>query len=300
MTFDPPESRLISEAIPEVADLELLEKGGFKAVYRARIGQGTEAFKLVELPAVETSQEAEAFRLEMSARVRREIEALGKCKSPQIVKLGRLAATDLHISGRDYVAYSEEFLAGKNLWMILNSIQQKPSEEELRTLFVSLLTSIRELWSHGYVHRDIKPHNVMRLAEPGRPFVLLDLGIAYSVREASLTFNPSQRVLATYRYLAPEMAQVGFREHIDFRSDLYTTALTVFEYAAQQHPLAHTKDDLIQTVSRAIHQAPIPLRQLRADLSAEFCQVIDQMLKKKPALRPGNLAWLINTFQPTV
>jgi len=35
--------------------------------------------------------------------------------------------------------------------------------------------------------RDIKPKNVIRLDDANRPFVLLDLGIAFSVRETPLT-----------------------------------------------------------------------------------------------------------------
>jgi hypothetical protein len=35
----------------------------------------------------------------------------------------------------------------------------------------------------------------------------------------------------------------------------------------------------------------------RPDLSLEFCQTIDQMLKKKPALRPANLAALIQRME---
>ena len=69
-----------------------------------------------------------------------------------------------------------------------------------------LLRCVQELWRHGYVHRDIKPHNVMRTGNPDRPFVLLDLGIAFAVNETSLTFRPGERMpVATYRYLAPEM-----------------------------------------------------------------------------------------------
>ena len=90
------------------------------------------------------------------------------------------------------------------------------------------------------------------------------------------------------RYLAPEMANPNFRDAIDYRSDLYTAALTVFEYAAGQHPIARDSDDQIRTVSRALHQAPRRLKELRPEFSDGFCRLIDQLLKKAPALRPAN------------
>jgi hypothetical protein len=110
--------------------------------------------------------------------------------------------------------------------------------------------------------------------------------------------NPGERMpLATYRYLAPEMMNPNFRDTLDYRCDLYTAAMTVFEYGAQRHPLARNKDDMMRTISRALHQPAESLANLRPDLTADFCQTIDQMLKKKPALRPANLNMLINRME---
>jgi serine/threonine protein kinase len=198
----------------------------------------------------------------------------------------------------DYVAYSEEFLEGSDLGKLLASGAAKPAEPELRLLFVTLLKAIRDVWALGYVHRDIKPKNVIKLNNAARQFVLLDFGIAYSVQETGLTVNPTDRMpVATYRYLAPEMMNPTFRETIDYRTDLYTTAMTVYEYGAQRHPLAQGRDDLMYTISRALHQPATPLATHRSDLSPGFCQIVDQMLKKKPALRPANLNALIQRME---
>lgn len=293
----PTEADILS-ALPQVHNLSLLDKGGFKAVYKASIGGRTEALKLVQIPDSDGTSDAEAFKRENIGRVRREVEALGRCTGPEIVKLGTLALIPVTIGGIDYVAYSEEFLEGTDLWKLLASAPPKPSEQELRQLFVILLKAIREVWSYGYIHRDIKPKNVMKLTDPARPFVLLDFGIAYSVQETGLTANPTGRMpVATYRYLAPEVMNPAFRDTIDYRTDLYTAAMTVFEYAAQRHPLAQDRDDLMQTISRALHQPATPLKTHRPDLSTGFCQIIDQMLKKKPALRPANLNVLIQRME---
>ena len=102
----------------------------------------------------------------------------------------------------------------------------------------------------------------MKTRNPARPFILLDLGIAFAVNETSLTYRPEERMPpATYRYLAPEMLHPGFRERIDYRTDLYTTGMTVYEYAAGKHPLAKDVDDLMETISRALRELPTPLRQ---------------------------------------
>ena len=129
-----------------------MHEGGFKVVYRAVVRGKTEALKLVKIPKTQNTAEAEAFRKEMIGRVRREIEALGKCQRPEIVRLGQIPATDIVIQNEDYIAYTEEFLEGKNLGEIIAAKEAKPDEKELRTLFVSLLVAIKELWGHGYSH----------------------------------------------------------------------------------------------------------------------------------------------------
>ena len=113
-----------------------------------------------------------------------------------------------------------------------------------------------------------------------------------------MTVNPEDRFPpATLRYLAPEMMLPDFRERLDFRTDLYTTGMTIFEYAAGRHPLAKDRDDLMRTISRALHQPPAPLNQYRTDLPDSFCKLVDGLLKKKPALRPANLAMLFHKLE---
>jgi serine/threonine protein kinase len=298
MSLIVPNDNDIQQALPNIQDLALLDTGGFKAVYRVTLGQRTEALKLIQIPASDGSTDGETFKREMIGRVRREVEALARCTGPEIVRLGTLAFTPLTVNDVDYVAYSEEFLEGSDLWKLVIGGAARPPEQELRLLFATLLKAIREVWSLGYVHRDIKPKNVMKLNDPARQFVLLDFGIAYSVQETGLTANATGRMpLATYRYLAPEMMSPTFRETIDYRTDLYTAAMTVYEYGAQAHPLAAGRDDLMRTISRALHQPATPLANHRNDLSPGLCQIIDQMLKKKPALRPANLNALIQRME---
>lgn len=293
MAFTPPAIADMVVAFPEVANPQEIARGGYKVVYRAEIAGLPEVFKLVCLPSDNGTDEGKAYRRECLGRIRREVELLGKCQRPELVKLGHLPPRQTTIRGVDYVGYTEEFLDGPDLWKVLRAKGAKPSEAEAHRLLLSLLQAVAELWNtHKVIHRDIKPQNVIKLNNPDRPFVLLDLGIAFGVLDTGLTADQAQ-VPATPRYLAPEMARPDFRQNIDFRADLYTSALTVFEYSAQMHPLAKTADDLIQTISRALHQPPRQMKKERPDFSDAFCIRIDQMLKKKPMLRPSNIPALI-------
>lgn len=293
MAFTAPTVEQIQAQFQQVQSVEFLQKGGFKAVYRARIAGKPEALKLVNIPNLEGEEFAEEFRLECLKRITREVQVLGRCQTPFLVKLGSLPPTGVRFASQEFVAYTEEYLDGDDLKKLIER-RVRPDENEVRTLLVCLLKAIRELWSMGIIHRDIKPGNVIKLNQSDRPCVLLDLGIAYSIVDTPLTFGAEHRPPpGTFRYLAPEMLQPNFRVALDFRSDVYTIGLTVFEYAAGQHPLAESRDDLVTTLSRILRERPKPLGQFRPEFSPVLLRTVDQMLKKWPALRPANLEEMI-------
>lgn len=287
--------------LPEVTSAVPLKQGGFKAVYRATIGARVEALKLVHVPKTSDDEAGELFRKECLGRVTREIQVLADCASPLLVKLGSIKAREVDFAGERFIVYSEEFLDGPDLRALIKQ-QWKPQESELKLLFACLLKAIQQLWTlpTRLIHRDIKPDNVVRLGKAERPFVLLDLGIAFAVLETSLTVDPRHRLPpGTLPYLAPEMLQPHFRDTIDYRSDLYAAALTIYECAAGHHPFAKKPEDMFTTLSRVLGESPPPLNTARADLSKPFCLLVDSMLKKIPALRPANLTMLIRQLEQT-
>lgn len=282
----------LSPIFPQFQGIHEIGSGGFKTVFKGSVQGDPEVLKVIGIPVPDDPNDDDQLRFqeECVARVKREVEILSRCQSPSMVRLASVPLGEHEINGFTYSIYSEEFLDGPDLWALVKAKGPLPDETEAKRLMRSLLEAIKEIWSMRFIHRDIKPANVIKLNNPDRPFVLIDLGIAFGLLETGLTL---QGVPCTNRYLAPEMANPNFRASLDYRTDLYTIALTVFEYAAGQHPIARDSDDAIRTISRALHDPAKPLRSLRADFSPEFCRLIDQLLKKKPALRPANFDRLI-------
>src|SRR5438105_1979949 len=97
----------VSKARPDLRRLQFVAAGGFKAVFKATLGQRIEAVKLIYVPPEATQ---DSSRLEIVARVKREIEVLSLCSTNRLVKLGGLKLETLAINDRDYLIYSEEFL----------------------------------------------------------------------------------------------------------------------------------------------------------------------------------------------
>ena len=69
MTIELPDINLITQNFPQIANIEYIAKGGFKAVYKAKISGKQEAIKLIQIPSVDDSEESQGNRKESIDRV---------------------------------------------------------------------------------------------------------------------------------------------------------------------------------------------------------------------------------------
>lgn len=282
----------VSAAFPQVRFDAEIGEGGYKVAFRAEVNGRVEAFKLTRIPEDPADPTvAENNRRRLS----RELELLRTCTTPFLVKLGSLAPSDCRIGPYQYVGYSEELVPGESVRARARA-GHRPQQNELATLAACLLSAIRDLAAQNAIHRDIKPDNIMATGDTRRPFVLLDLGVAFIVGGTNLTMD-SHAIPGTRWYLAPEMLDLGFRLSLDYRADLYTVGLTLYEYATGANPFADPGDPPLTTMYRIKHQRVPPLRSLRGDLDSKLCSVVDQLIKKIPALRPRNIERLISQME---
>ena len=288
----------IAVTFPKLRGFGFIKSGTFKSVYRVIAPDGAnEVLKIIRLPKDVSTEPAKALREQELGRAKRETELLGRASSPFIVRMGHLSPAIVDIDGDSCMAYTEELLPGKDLENVI-AAKPRPTAVEIKLLLSSLVEGIHHLWTrHKTVHRDIKPANIFATGLADRPFVLLDLGIAYNVSEPGLTVDPSH-IPATPLYMAPEMLDPNFRDTLSYRADLYASGVTAFEYASGgTHPLGKRGDGHMKTLTRILHQEPLKLVTLRPDLPPELIGLIDQLIKKNPALRPGNMALILNQLR---
>lgn len=292
MEYTPDVSSIEAE-IPEITEAEYLGAGGFKAVYAVTINRKREALKVVYLPS--DMGEGNDERIQLVARLKRELNVLSKCDELSLVKLGTISPSIRQIEGTEYLVYSEELLSGENLAKLIKNRDKQPQLNELVELALSCLRVIQTLWEMGYVHRDIKPPNIVRTQQPERVFILLDLGIAFKIHGTQLT--ASGHTVGTRLYMPPELFSPDYKSLIDFRSDIYSMGVTLYEYACGKHPLVRHPEDDFTTVYRIIKQRPENLEHHRPDLPIEFCRFVDRCLRKKPALRYADMGKLIEHLE---
>ena len=120
--------------------------------------------------------------------------------------------------------------------------------------------------ARGFVHRDVKPANLL-FDEEGRLRVA-DFGLARALAEASLT-EPAGTTVGTARYAAPEQA-LGMR--VDGRADVYSLALVLYEAVTGVVPF--TSDTTMSTLMARVdaelpgHDALGPLAAVLAEAAA--------------------------------
>ena len=298
MSAAPFPQSVLAAAFSGLSGFAHIGSGSFKAVHRVTTPDGTvEVLKIIRLPIDTGTPEAKALLAQELGRAKRETALLADLGTPFVVKLGSLPPSIMDIQGASCMAYTEELLPGADLASVIQN-GGKPSESEIKSLLACQVQAITALWSHRKtVHRDIKPANIFATGLPDRPYVLLDLGIAYNVDEPGLNVNPAH-IPHTPLYMAPEMFDPNFRESLSYRADLYAAGITAFEFATGGiHPLARPGDSLAKTYTRVLKQEPARLATLRPDLSKHLTSLIDQLMKKKPSLRPGNLALILGQLK---
>lgn len=124
---------------------------------------------------------------------------------------------------------------------------------------------------HGYVHRDVKPENV--LFRKDGTAVLSDFGIARSHDVAATRMTATGAVVGTPYYMSPEQAQ---GKELDGRSDLYSLGIMLFEMLTGTVPY---KGD--SALSIGIKHLKDPIPRLPGQY-AKYQGLLDRLLAKNP------------------
>lgn len=148
----------------------------------------------------------------------------------------------------------------------------------------------------GWVHRDIKPGNI--LLDRAGAVKLLDLGLArlFADRADNLTKKfDDNATLGTADYLAPEQALD--LASVDIRGDVYALGATFYFLLAGRAPFAD-KENIAQKLLAHQMLQPTPLRELRPDVPGRLAAIIGQMMAKKPSDRFAEPRDVIRALEP--
>jgi serine/threonine-protein kinase len=138
--------------------------------------------------------------------------------------------------------------------------------------------------THGVVHRDVKPENILIVGDPDQGMAhpyLADFGIAKSAMATTLTVAQAPMSVP---YASPE--QVRGDRDLTGASDQYSLACTLFDALAGRPPFYY--DTASKILDAHMSERPPRISELNGELPAALDEVFERALAKDPAKRYEN------------
>jgi WD40 repeat protein len=164
--------------------------------------------------------------------------------------------------------------------------------QKIRTLITQIGGALDYAHSHGLIHRDVKPGNVL-IDESGN-CLLMDFGLA-KMFESSQEYTATGGILGTPAYMSPEQ---GRGEKADRRSDIYALGVVLYEMATGQLP--YNAESAISIIYQHIHD-PLPLpSRLNPQLPTAVEKVILKAMAKEPESRYPTAGDMVRALQQAI
>jgi serine/threonine protein kinase/class 3 adenylate cyclase len=228
-------------------------------------------------------------------RFRKEARILSEIQNERVAQLIEWN----HDAGVDYIAL--EFVDGGDLLDLLEERGGRLPEREALSIAASVCEGLRDAHARGFVHRDIKPQNIMiarptseHAAKDAFAVKLCDFGIARVLdeRTGTLAFTEETKLLGTPDFMAPEQAEGA---PLSPATDVYALGVTLFYLIAGRLPF-----DAPDTISKLVAQVSEPaprLADVASDVSEGASALVARMLQKSPAARFVDADMLFDAIQ---
>ena len=271
------ETKFIGKTVDSYQILDVVGRGGMGIVYKAK---DLMLEKDVAVKMMDARLDPEGRLLK---RFQDEARALAKLQHPNIVAIYALRESELGL------CIVMELVSGKNLAEIIKATGAMPLER-FKRIFLQCLNALDHAHKEGIVHRDIKPSNIMLT---DRDVVkITDFGLAKRLDPSA---NASTMLVGGTLYYSPP-EQLDSLANVDYRGDIYSLGMTMYEALTGKIPFADTSSDF--KIRQAIVDGTIPPpNRLRPDLPDGFVQLVMKAIHNDPAKRFRSAAAMLEALE---
>ena len=189
-----------------------------------------------------------------------------------------------------------EYLGGGTLRDWLRTHDRLPGADIL-SIASQIADAIDFAHSHGIIHRDIKPGNILFESNPQGRVALGDFGIAriLGAVERDITAAGGEFV-GTPGYIAPEAFE---GREITFASDIYSFGTVLYEMIAGRIPFDEFQEVYALLRVKVIEDAP-DIRTYRKDVPEVLAVRLAQALSREPRQRPRSARALLTGLEKEI
>lgn len=181
-----------------------------------------------------------------------------------------------------------EHVQGETLRVLLDQAPLPP--DRVAALGALAATALEDLHRQHVVHLDIKPSNLMLVADPQsgvERVVLIDFGLSHHAQLPDLLAEQFHIPMGTAPYISPEQV-LGVRH--DPRSDLFALGVALYHLATGQRPFGNPTSQ--RGLRRRLYQDPAPPRAVVPDLPRWLQEILLRCLEVDPDARHPSAAQL--------
>jgi serine/threonine-protein kinase len=240
-----------------------LGRGGFGQVYRAFDPQ---VGRMVAVKVLTAEGDADLL-----TRFRNEAAAAGKLRHRNIV-------TIFDFGEQERTAYIVmELLDGEDLQRVIAGRTAMTLLAKVE-IMSQIAEGLHHAHSHGIVHRDVKPANIMLLAD--RTVKIMDFGIALLAQTVTSRLTPQGNIIGTLNYMAPEQFQ-GLPA--DALGDIFAYGILSYELLTGRHPFQAPAPQAV--MYNIVNANPQPFHDLCPEAPANLEHIVARALRKDRDLR---------------
>jgi serine/threonine protein kinase/DNA-binding LacI/PurR family transcriptional regulator len=274
-----PVDSLIGKAFNDFEVIERIGRGGMATVYRAHQASMHRDVALKILPLDEETSEDRSFQ----RRFMLEGELVSGLEHLHILPV---YAYGIH----DNVAFiAMRYLRGGSLEDMIT--QGTLSLDRGVDLFLQIGKALAYAHSKGVIHRDLKPSNIL-LDEQGNAY-LTDFGLAKMI-DSDQHMTKSGNIVGTPAYMSPEQLR---GDPIDYRSDVYSLGIVLYQILTGRQPFSDTTSDVISVIYNNLEKAPIPPIELNPEVPQELQDIVIRAMAKSADDRYRSVSEMIVAVQ---
>ena len=254
---------------------EIIGVGGMAVVYKA--------YDCIEdrIVAVKILKEEFISNEEFIIRFKNESKAIAVLNHPNIVKVYDVSFGDLI----QYIVM--EYVDGITLKQYIEK-QQSLRWKDAVYLTIQVLRALQHAHDKGIVHRDVKPQNIMLLADG--TIKVTDFGIARFARSEHKTMT--DKAIGSVHYISPEQAR---GEATDEKADIYSVGVMLYEMLTGRLPFE--ADSAVSVAIMQLQQDPVLPRDINDTIPLGLEQITMHAMQKDVLKRYRSAAEMLRDLE---